>query len=467
VPTVLITSGTSFTVPPDFSSLVAIEAIGAGASGVAGSNAGKGGNYAKITALAGIAASNVYSVQIGVGGGTTGAGTTPTANTWFNNGSTLVAAGGDDTTTNSVGSTKFAGGTTSGTTAGGGGAGGPNGTGLPNSSTTGGSGDFGTGGAGGAGGIPNGNPGSPGTEMAGGVGAGGGGGGSHGGVGIGGAGGNYGGGGGGAASGTGGTGAPGIILFSYNATGGGTTVNLVGAAAAGAAGTVTPSISGGGTTTANLVGAAAAGVAGTIAVVGSVARPTFVGTFDKRDPNEYFQAVPSSAFDEAQLGTWDRNWHKAGATFTLAAIVYVNGSPVIAGNANGSSAAIGWSWTINVLNPNIIRGNGSSRDVQQTTLAVVNNAWNFIAVAVSEAGGAGASHHRIGGLTTTFNAHLASPTTSNSPNLARISGYTDGTFFFPSGFRIMMLMAWNRALSQAETWRLYRRWQTERMTGLI
>jgi hypothetical protein len=83
--TIFITSGTTFTVPLDFGSIVSIEAIGGGGGGstVATGNPGGGGGggaYAKSTAVAGLGAGQTTYVSIGAGG----ARTTNGGNTWFN-----------------------------------------------------------------------------------------------------------------------------------------------------------------------------------------------------------------------------------------------------------------------------------------------------------------------------------------------------------------------------------------------
>jgi hypothetical protein len=118
--TIFLSSGSSWTVPADWnSSDNTIEAIGAGGDGTydaywGNAYSGGGGAYAKVTNLS-LTPGGSVSYRIGAHGGSTGSGTSPTANTWFKDGSTLVAAGGatdgnGGTTGNSVGSTKYAGG---------------------------------------------------------------------------------------------------------------------------------------------------------------------------------------------------------------------------------------------------------------------------------------------------------------------------------------------------------------------
>lgn len=151
---VFITSGTTWTVPADWSDTNSIECIGGGAGG--GTNAGSdygagggGGAYSKKNNLTGLNPGNTVSIQIGSGGTANTAG----GDTWFNGGSlgasSCGAQGGQvPTVTNKigglggsassgVGDTKYSGGNggnagggseTSG--AGGGGAAGPNGDGA-------------------------------------------------------------------------------------------------------------------------------------------------------------------------------------------------------------------------------------------------------------------------------------------------------------------------------------------------
>jgi hypothetical protein len=234
---VVITSGTTWTVPADFNQVNTVYCIGAGGNASAQGGGGGGGACA-FTSNVALTPGAVVNIQVGAGGGTTGSGTAPTANTWFGS-SALVAAGGGSgtatptagvggTTGNSAGGTKYAGGTgglyASGTTnAGGGGAAGSTGAGAVGGSAStgvGGTGDATTGGAGGAvgtSGAHNGGAGAAGTEMPGGIGAGGGGGGCYS-TGNGGAGGLYGAGGGVDVSGTGGGGAAGVIIVTYTST---------------------------------------------------------------------------------------------------------------------------------------------------------------------------------------------------------------------------------------------------------
>lgn len=258
--TVFITSGTSYTIPVDYGTLVSVQVLGGGGGGDSGTNTdgGGGGAYSKITSDTLSPGQNI-TIQVGAGGNNTGSDGT---DTWWHGASlgasTCGAKGGQGGTGggaggasgSGVGSTKFSGGNggagnidgggggssasptanggNGGTTdgAGGGGGGGASAPATNGSDSVGGArgtgafiGGSSSGGGGGssAASVPA-QDGSSGTEFDGSHGSGGGGGGGGGFGNNGGNGAAYGGGGGGAlvATGVGGTGGAGLIVFIYN-----------------------------------------------------------------------------------------------------------------------------------------------------------------------------------------------------------------------------------------------------------
>lgn len=152
---VYLTSGTSWTVPSDWtSSSNTIDAIGSGGDGSTSSAGGGGGAFARITNLSLTGGASV-TYQIGVGSTDTVFNSTTVSCTVAPAPSVCGDGGADasgstngagGTTANSVGTTEYAGGTAAG--GGGGGAAGPNGAGGNGSA-----GDGGTSGGGGAGGL--------------------------------------------------------------------------------------------------------------------------------------------------------------------------------------------------------------------------------------------------------------------------------------------------------------------------
>jgi len=178
---VILTTGTSWTVPDDWTATNTIEVIGGGGGGQSnaalGAAGGGGGAYSKISNITSLSGS--ITISIGAGGGATANG----GDTYFNGssctGSSICAKGGLGATSatgalggaaaDGVGTTKYSGGTggdgqnTGDTGGGGGGAGGPNGNGA-----TGGAGGAGQNyGGGGGGGNGNGYIGSAGTTSGG------------------------------------------------------------------------------------------------------------------------------------------------------------------------------------------------------------------------------------------------------------------------------------------------------------
>lgn len=229
---VILTSGTTWTVPADFATLVSVECLAGAGGGDPGTGtfAGRGGGgspYAKITSTSTPLTPGVTVINIGIGaGGASGADGT---DTWWNasslaNAVTLGSAvacaaqhgghvGVAGLAANSVGTTKFDGGTgaAGGASANGGGSGGsagPNGAGGNAVTTTGGTGDGGT--------VAVGNSGTE-FDATHGCGAG-----QVGTVGVGQNGRNYGGGASGGAfvGSAGGTGAPGLIVIVYTPSSG-------------------------------------------------------------------------------------------------------------------------------------------------------------------------------------------------------------------------------------------------------
>ncbi len=235
--TVILTSGTTWTVPSNWSSTNTIEVIGGGGGGggpaanVKGGGGG-GGAYAKISNLA-LTPNATVQISVGAGGAGGAAGATAINGTnggatWFN-GTSLAAAsvsadggkgglaattgGAGGLTTAGVGTVEYAGGAggNGGTKGGGGGgAAGLNGAGRSGSNGSGGQGDADYGGS--AGGLPGGDGNEWGTAGSGGGGGAPGGGGAQAGF----DGGLYGGGGGGGNNqGAGGSGRPGVIVITY------------------------------------------------------------------------------------------------------------------------------------------------------------------------------------------------------------------------------------------------------------
>lgn len=174
MPTIYITSGTSWTAPSDFTSNNKIECYGGGAPGQAGTGGG-GGSYAKILNITGITPGSSHTIHIGSAGNRdTYFNATSLANAVSNGTSVSCGAQGASGATggasgSSCGTTKFSGGNGSGGggsvgSGGGGGCAGPNGAG----GNGGGGGAVNYGGGGGGGGANGGtNGGTGGTNVGG------------------------------------------------------------------------------------------------------------------------------------------------------------------------------------------------------------------------------------------------------------------------------------------------------------
>jgi len=283
----VITSGTTFTTPSDWSSTNKIEVVGGGGNGGSGTgggangkggNGGGGGAYGVVNDTSALSAGQTYDIVVGTASNSTSLQTT--LGTWLCStngaggcgtvsdtnvivGAQSGARGGDAGGAStggpggSAGTNKTqnggAGDTSSGAnnspSTGGGGAAGSSGDGQPGSGQSGGDGDSATTPPGGAGATTLGAAGGDGAEWT--VnstthGSGGGGAGQAAGGGVGGAGGLYGaGGGGGAGNGqVGGAGGAGIIVITYTPSGGGAVAPTVSTSAATGVGTISAGLNG-------------------------------------------------------------------------------------------------------------------------------------------------------------------------------------------------------------------------------
>lgn len=214
-----------------------------------------------------------------------------------------------------------------------------------------------------------------------------------------------------------------------------------------------------------LLGGAALGETPIAALEAVFDNPLFNGTINGRTATEYMSVDGGDFFDEIANGSWDTNWHKAAAKFSIAALVYPkNGTVIVLGNES-SAASIGTKLFSNGTNWILRRANGSAE--QDLTLGTVTlNAWNFIGVSLNEAGGAAASHWRVNGTTGTFNGAAVSPSSAVPTSKMRIMGNPDGSSLAPSGTRVMSVNAWKRNISATDMTALYNLWKSARVATI-
>lgn len=188
------------------------------------------------------------------------------------------------------------------------------------------------------------------------------------------------------------------------------------------------------------------------------ADPTFSGTAGGLSYAEYFSFDGADQFSIiTDSASWD--FHLDSAQFTLAAWLWVPNlttDSVIFGN--GPASDEGMRWTLDSgerMNIVVQQNGGSAALALGATAAGVISRWNFYAITIDEAAGAGGSTWYTNGSTETFDGTYTSPSATTSGDKARIGAYATSSLPLESATRIAMFAAWTRDLSAAELGKLY------------
>lgn len=203
----------------------------------------------------------------------------------------------------------------------------------------------------------------------------------------------------------------------------------------------------------------AAGVMTGVTISPLIDNPTFNGVVDGRSATEFMSVDGNDFFNEVSTGSWCADWHKPGAKWTLACIVYYTGGGadlrIIGNRSNFNDAGI--QLLISSAGSLILRrsidNHVSNEDyVLKTGLTA---GWYFIGVSYNEAGGAAASHWRVGTSTGTFNGAATLITSAAASYKMRMLSNPDGTTMAPVGSKILTMNAWGRTLTATELSQLY------------
>lgn len=199
------------------------------------------------------------------------------------------------------------------------------------------------------------------------------------------------------------------------------------------------------------------------------ADPTFNGTAGALTESEYFSHDGGDYFTEVSSGWGDDEFHKDGATFTIAGIWYIANFGNYQGlysTAINLASQIGIHWFINVTNGIFVvqarNGSGLPLNVA-TTMSATNGAWAFGALSVDENGGSSSGLVLWNSSTETFNPSYTSPS-SSAATQPSVIGWA--SFPLRSGSRIGALGVWNRALSSVELASLRAACKAQRWTSL-
>lgn len=201
--------------------------------------------------------------------------------------------------------------------------------------------------------------------------------------------------------------------------------------------------------------------------------PAFVGAAGNLTSGTYWSwdgAGDRFRYDAAPEA-FMHGWHKAGATYTFLALVYVAGAPAVASallatlDSAANVSGVNWGVGGGTTKQNIFVLNGSTPVLQRAADAAPPQGWHMMAVSINAVGGAGSgffyqdgSYAQVGGADT-FNAAYSGPASSNA-NGCKIGVDAGNYYSLPAGTRLMGLVALNRATSKAEldaVWALARR----------
>lgn len=200
--------------------------------------------------------------------------------------------------------------------------------------------------------------------------------------------------------------------------------------------------------------------------------PTFNGVAGRQSSAEYFSSDGGDAFWNTATHSFPANWHKDNATLTAAFFLFIpNGSTEAVNilcniyDADDRGVSVVLSPSSSKMGIQMARGVGPSLQTFLTSDSgyIVTNQWMFVSLSFSE--GSGQSFVNVNGVVHTLSSDTySSPSSSaptkgtaiwSTPNTTNNGTDTDTGFLPDNGSRIAEVMAWNRALSQAELASLY------------
>lgn len=188
--------------------------------------------------------------------------------------------------------------------------------------------------------------------------------------------------------------------------------------------------------------------------------PTFNGTAGRRSSGEYFSYNGSQGhrYDSANE-TWMNNIHKDNAKFTLLTWVYLPNLTTSNGliGTSGGTDVVGFHWFLlstEQLQIAVWNGGGNVLDSTDTTAGTIG-AWNFCAISLDEAVGAGGGLHFMNGTVSTFTSTYTSPSAAAAAYTTEICALGNASFPVENTLRMGMFAAWNVALTQTQLSALY------------
>lgn len=182
--------------------------------------------------------------------------------------------------------------------------------------------------------------------------------------------------------------------------------------------------------------------------------PTFNGTAGQQDDGTYWTFDGGDFFQEADAGmNFAADWASTGAAFSIFAMVYLTqGNSTPRGIFTTADTFLGFDENEKIRT---FFNNDIELDSDASSNSYSNNEWAFCAIAIDEAGGAGASFIRLNTTVTTFNGNVTGDNPVDGPY--KVGGATSFVGGSPliANTRMSMIAAWNRKLSTTEIGDLY------------
>jgi len=182
--------------------------------------------------------------------------------------------------------------------------------------------------------------------------------------------------------------------------------------------------------------------------------PTFNGSAGGLS-NAYWSFDGADVFAPVAATSFDDGWHKDNAAVTVAAFAFlpaagvVGNNPVILCNSDPTSPGIFFQLNVNDIQWTV-RDASAWTDYSGGDVSALFGKWGFYGVSINEAGGASASHWNVNGVITPFNGAYPAPSANNPAGSLHIGRRINDGQFLANGTRLGLVVAWNRALSQAE-----------------
>jgi hypothetical protein len=181
--------------------------------------------------------------------------------------------------------------------------------------------------------------------------------------------------------------------------------------------------------------------------------PTFNGVAGALSTAEYFSYDGTDTnFYDTTIETWMTNAHKDNAAFTFMFWVYVDAlttEQVLTGTVGNAGTGTGFRVRITTAGAISfqVRNAGAAVADQSSPAGITEDAWNFVAVSVNEATGAGGIIYNVNGSTSTDSSTYTSPSTGAASNNLNLAAGGGANLPLLATARLAMVCAWDRALT--------------------